>query len=184
MSSKIATIDKPKSFITYSGAVRAYAIHAVDYSKPQCNPFSTEKWEYTVAMFERDVDEMIGEFVKLGLLNKPKQTKQNVSFHELSLRGLPIVMTLTNHNTFVVWIRHKYSIDLLQLERQMNQAYMTYMEEDDDDAEDSDNETYIVPTVGITPDSPTVQRNRSLTVIHDDDDSADDDSDDDDEVDD
>ena len=175
MNGKIAVIDKPKSFITYSGAVRAYSIHTVDYTKPQCNPFSTEKWEFTVAMFEKDVQTMIDELVKLGLIVKPEQFDR---YQRMASRGMPVLINLTNHNSFVVWIRHKYSIDLLQLEKQMNQAYMEYMEEDESD--DSD-DTYIVPTIGVTSDTPTVQHNRSLTVIHDEDDN--DDSDDSDESD-
>lgn len=152
---KCISKDNAKSFLEYSGELRLYSLHHVDGSELG-NPFMMKKWEYAVAFFDKELSDVVSDFVKASLISQPKQTKNT-----------PVFLKLCNHNTFIVWVRHKYNIDMLKIEREMNEEYMKNIEESENS--DSDEEiTYTMPTIDATPVT-EVKKKISLLVIASDD---------------
>lgn len=127
--------NKARSFIKYSGETRCYTIHELDMLNPLLNPYNNKSYEYVITVSENNIEQEINKLIKSGLINKPKKLSKI------------ICLSLVNHNSFVIYARREWKIDLLKKEHEMNDVYASL--NNDDDSSDDENIEYIKPD-GIT----------------------------------
>ena len=118
----------------YSGSTHLYSLHAIQDAKQQ---ITIEPYEFIVNIFTQSIVSVVNHLCKLGLIIRPK-----------NIDSPTIFLKLTNRNSFIIYARREYKIDMLKKEKELNNAYDSIKEDSDDDSEDefSNNTTTIIYT--------------------------------------
>ena len=106
-------------FMKYSGETHSYSLNSL----PSENLFKIQPYEFIVNVFTQPINVVIEHLSKLSLITKPAHIKETVH------------LKLTNHNSFMFYIRREYKVDMLKKEKEMNTAYIDA--DDSSDSEDS-----------------------------------------------
>ena len=139
----------PKTFIKYSGALRAYTVHHVDLSNALLNPFQTKKYEYVVMMNDKTIEEEMNKLVKDRIVKK----YEGVIFNGNN-KGTKIVpLSLINHSSFIIYARREWKIDLLKIENEMNAAASDSGDNSEDGEDDEDGEITYTSNINNTTDN-------------------------------